>query len=254
MGEISASAITEVLRAQLETFKPAIDVREVGMVTLLAGAKLDARTTVNAFVDTRRYSSPTVYAALQGQSVESVQQLLEKLAQAEIRAPLLDETGVQTRTLSLGASRSLTSKLELAAGVTLKEVLAEPLGSSMPAMPPDGELDYSLRATWRDFLIARSSTTAGLRIAEMAASRRYAGSLGGQYPLLQNLRVGPDLAFEFGDAEAQRVYKPSLRFEYLQSRLRLDFKLGLEIRDVDPSDASAERRGIFYSIGYRYDF
>jgi hypothetical protein len=230
-----------------------VDVGNVGQVSLLASTKLDARTTVNAFVDARRYTSdPTAYSALQGQSIASVDQLLDKLSQSELRAPSPD-SGAQTRTVTLGASRQLTSRLQLAADVTLKDVIPEDLVPSTSAPDVMGELDYSVHATWKDFLIGRSSTTARLRIAELEDSRRYSGSLGGEYPLLQNLRVGPDLAFEFADLKEQWIYKPSMRFEYLKSRLRLDFQLGLEISDIGVGSAE-DRTGMFYRIGYRYDF
>jgi hypothetical protein len=230
-----------------------VDVREVGMITLLASARLDARTTLNAFVDARRSSAPTAYAPIQGQSVRSVEQLLDRLSQSEIRAPLLDSP-VQARTFTLGASRLLTSRLELAADVTLKDLVAKSMLATAVGVPPDPQIDYSVRATWKDFLISRSSTTAGVQIAEMADFRRYAASLGGRYPILQNFRVGPDLSLEYGEIEERWTYKPSLRFEYLQSRLRLDFQLGLEISEIGAGAEPGERRGVFYSVGYRYDF
>jgi hypothetical protein len=227
--------------------------RDVGALSLLASTKLDARTTLNAYFDARRYANaPSPYAALQGgQAIGSVAQLLDRLAQAELRAPSFD-SAAQTRTVGLGAARQLTSQLRLAADLTLRDVIPDPATPRTPAPAAAGQLDYSLKATWKDFLIARSSTSAGLRIAELADSRRYAGSLGGQYPLLQNLRVGPDLAFEFAEAKEQWTYKPSMRFEYLQSKLRLDFQLGLELRDLD--GAPLDRTGVFYRVGYKYDF
>jgi hypothetical protein len=226
-----------------------VEYGDVGMLSLLASTRLDPRTTLNALVDARRYTgAQTGYAALQSQSVASVEQLLEKLSQAEIRAPTFD-SAAQTRTVALGASRQLTDRLQLAGDVSVKDVIP-----TATKVPPMGQLDYGLRATWKDLLIARSSTSAGLRIAEREDSRRYSGSLRGQYPILQNLRVGPDLAFEFAEAKESWTYKPSMRFEYLQSRLRLDFQLGLEISDLALRSATADRTGVFYKIGYRYDF
>ncbi len=229
-----------------------VDFGDVGVVSLLASTQLDARTTVNAFVDARRYTNaPSAYAAVQDAPVASVAQLLDRLSQTELRAPSFD-SGAETRTVALGASRQLTARLRLAGDVTLKNVIPQAMLPDTPA-PATGQVDYALRATLRDFLIARSSTTAGLRIAEQADSRRYTGSLGGQYPLLQNLRVGPDLAFEFADTQERWTYRPSMRFEYLQSRLKLDLQLGLELSDLGVG-AGLERTGVFYRVGYRYDF
>lgn len=45
-----------------------------------------------------------------------------------------------------------------------------------------------------------------------------------------------------------------MRFEYLQERLRLDLRLGLEIRDVAQGRNAVDRQNLFYKIGYRYDF
>jgi hypothetical protein len=228
-----------------------VDFRDVGVVSLLASTRLGERTTLNAFVDARRYSNaPSAYAAVQDASVASVEQLFDKLSQSELRAPSFD-SAAQTRTVALGAARQITPRLRLAGDVTRKDVIPQSLTQGAPA--PAGQLDYSVRATWKDLLIAKSSTTARLRIADLPDSRRYSGSLGGQYPLLQNLKVGPDLAFEFADVQERWTYKPSMRFEYLQSRLKLDFQLGLELSDMGVG-AGLERTGVFYKVGYRYDF
>ncbi len=228
-----------------------VDFRDLGAVSLLAGTKLGARTTVNALLDARRYTGPSAYATLQTQPVASVQQLLDRLSQGEIRAPTF-ASEAQTRTVALGASRQLTDRLQLAGDVTLKNVLPDSTPSRVAA-PPVGQIDYVVRATWKDLWLARSSTTAALRIAELADSRRYSGSVGGQYPILQSLRVGPDLSFELAEGKERWSYRPSMRFEYLQTRLRLEFQLGLEIRDVGLRNP-ADRTGMFYKVGYRYDF
>jgi hypothetical protein len=231
-----------------------VDFRDYGMLSLLASTKLDARTTLSAFLDASRYTNaPSAYSAIQDASVATVAELRDKLAQAELRTPSFD-AGARTRTVTLGALRELSARLRLAADVTRKDLIPDALTPSLPARAAASELDYSLRAMWKDFLIAQSSTSVGLRIAELADSRRYTGSLGGQYPLWQNLRVGPDLAFELADAQGRWTYKPSMRFEYLESRLRLDLQLGLELSDLQTSGSGLERTGIFYRLGYRYDF
>jgi len=231
-----------------------LDFRELGAVSLLATTQLDDQTTLNAAFDARRYTNAQAsFSTLRSPSVGSVGQLLDKLSQVELRAPSFDAS-TQTRTLSLGASRRLTTDLELAADVTLKDIIPQEIASSRSTAMPIEQLDYALRATLKDFWLAKSSTTASLRVAERAESRRYSGTLSSQIPVWSSFRVGPDLAVDFLDVEEQWTYKPSMRFEYLRDRMRIDFRLGLEINDYGLGRNVVERSPVVYKVGYRYDF
>ena len=146
-----------------------VDFRDVGAISLLATTRLGEQTAVNARVDARRYrSTPTGYSALQGRSVTTVQQLHERLSQSEIRAPAFD-AGAETRTVKLEASRQLAADLLLSADVSLESVIPDPLSPARKPATAREQIDYSLRATWKDLLISQSSTTAALRIAECRA-------------------------------------------------------------------------------------
>ncbi len=231
-----------------------VEFGDLGALSLLATTRLGSGTSLQAAFDARRYAGvQPVFSIVEGGSVSTVGQLLERLSEREIRAPLFDPQA-QTRTFRLGGSRQITPELELSAGFTFEDVVSAELSSARANTSGQEQLDYSLAATWRNFLVAKSATMASLRIADSSDSRRYSGMLGGQYPLIGNLRFGPDLALEFREARAEWTYKPSLRFEYLRSRLRLDFRLGLEVRDSGVPREALSAGSLFYRIGYRYDF
>ncbi len=217
---------------------------ELGMAMFAAVARIDDRTALKAFADVRRNSSPTAYKATQGKPLRSVDQLLDTLAQSDIRKVAL-ERGAERRTFTLGASKQLAPRVQLAGDVTLKT-----------QQDRGGELSYTLAATWTDPAEPLGYSTAGLQLVDGVASRSYIGSVGGYYPLSEGLGVGPDLSLEYRSAEGfdpRWMYRPSLRLEYLAALLRLDFQLGLELGGAVDAGAGSGT-GYFGSIGYEGKF
>jgi hypothetical protein len=232
---------------------------EFGLLTFVGNARLDDATTLNAFIDVRKSPFLTAFNAIQGQGVDSIDDLRAGLSESQIR-DLAEARTAEARMFTLGLSRQMNDRLMLSADVTLTNLGdTDPVGQTpfAPAMlqtpGSDDELLYTVQANVSDFFLDSSYTTVALRLADGRNTQRKGIILGGRYPLTERLRVMPELTVErreFDNLGDQLVTRPALRFEMQFAKLRLDLELGYEQRSGDPF----EQESFYSNIGYQYQF
>lgn len=229
--------------------------RTLNTAMLIANWRLGERTTLNVLADVRKSPFLTTANALQGQSVLDLGELHDLFNPSEIRELALDRTAT-SQTFTLGAWHQLGGTWQVSGDVTLSNLSETPASGGVAAVEGTGnELFYALRATASNLLVEGSFTTFGARYVDGSTSDRYELSAGGRYPLVERVRIGPELVVERRlneTAADQLLLRPSLRLEYRRQPLSFEAEAGL--RYVRADGSSSDESQYFFGVGYRYDF
>jgi hypothetical protein len=218
--------------------------------------RIDDATSVNVLADWRLSPALTTFNALQGQLVDDIDDLLDLFPESEIREFASDRTARAT-TFTLGLSRQLTAHWQLSSDVTLSNLSGTEASGGIDAMPGTGnEYYYSLNATVTDLLVQGGYTTFGARYADAATGDRYSISVGGRYPIMERLRIGPRLVMELRrgeDGSQQWSARPSMRAEVRWRRFRIEAEVGLDRQEGTVNDIDADETELYFWLGYRLE-
>jgi hypothetical protein len=232
---------------------------ELNIATAIGNWRLGERLSLNFLADYRRTPSLSTTNALIGQTVEDIEDLEDLFTEDEIRDLAEDRTGI-SRTLNVGFSHQLTRTLQLGGDFTLSNLSGTPASGGVEEIPGTGnEYAYSLHTTESGLLIDGGYTTLGLRYTDADRGDRLSLNLGGRYPVVGALRMGPRVIVELRrDESGQKRWdvRPSMRVDYRWRRFRFEAEAGVElIEDSASGDGGlGEERGYFFSVGTRIDF
>ncbi|MBE9531307.1 MAG: SPOR domain-containing protein [Proteobacteria bacterium] len=229
--------------------------------TLLMSAnmKLSDITTVNMFMDIRRSPILTTSNALQGQAVDSLDDLSPTYTEDEIRALAFDRTA-QSRSLLVGITRELTSKVQISGDVTISELTDTPASGGVEAMQGTGyEYFVSTQLVGSGLIKEGDTAILGLRLASTASSNSLTADVNTRYPLTRDLRFNPrlriDYSWELNNSANRIEIRPSLRVDYyFKKDLKFEFDGGVEWGNELTSGMGNDTRDYFFTFGYRKNF
>jgi len=218
-------------------------------------------TNINLSLDYRKSPLLTTSNALQGQSVETLDDLLDTYSEEEIRGLAEDRTAT-SRTLTLGASHPLNSKLQISGDMTLSRLSGTKASGGVEAYEGTGtEGFYSAQLTASSLIKEGDIAVIGLRYADAGTSNTVSLNLNTRYPVNRAWRINPRFRVDYRENTdtigRQLKYRPSIRMDYYwKRRIRLEVEAGGEWADnkISGLDEKEKTRGYFWNIGYRADF
>jgi len=209
----------------------------------------------------------TTRNALAGQTVSSIDELLNNLSEGQIRTLARDRTA-DALTASAGLAVPLTEQLELSFDVTNRESDATRTSAGVAGMPASGaQMFYNLRIIGSSLL--RPGDLNVLTLRHDATRTRNSSSilLDARLPFSTGLRINPRLMVarrtDNRTNTNQLIAKPSIRVIYRWQRLMLDVEAGgywsdrdLPPTEIDPftRNGTEELTGGFINAGYRWEF
>ncbi len=217
------------------------------------------RTTINATFDYRNSPILTTTNALQGQSVGSIDDLLDSLTKEEIQELAKDRTGHST-TVTLGASHPFSESIQLSGDVTVSDVSGTEASGGVEAIPDTGkEYFYNLQLIGSNLFKAGDTSILGARYSDTSTAKIYTLSVDSRYPIIRALRINPRIRLDYrendNDDSSQWTALPSLRVDYRwRKRYRFEIEGGKEWTTRDFTDQSEDSSSFFLSMGYRADF
>ena len=217
------------------------------------------KTRLNVSADYRQSPFLTTSNALIGQTVTSIDALLQTYSEDEIRQLALDRT-TTSRSYTLSLTQTLTDKLQISTDVYISKF--DGTVSSGGVLGFDGtdyDYFYSLQFIGSSLIKEGDITILGLRYSDTNTADSYSFSLNTRYPLTSNLRLNPRFVIDYrsnkdNDGEKTR-FRPLIRVEYRWKR-RYHFELegGGEWSNEQFSDLDEDRNGYFLRVGYRINF
>jgi len=214
--------------------------------------------TVTATADYRKTPVLTTSNALQGQPVQSIDDLQALFSNAEIKDLAEDRTS-SSRTLTLGLSRPLSTKLQLTGDVTMTRLSGTSSSGGVEGTDSTGnEFFYSAQLIGNSLIKQGDITILGLRYADASTADIASFNLDTRYPVNRSWRLNPKfrLAYrENDDGTDQITLSPSFRTTYVwRRRMTLELDAGAEFSTRDLAEDSSDSKAYFLSAGYRWDF
>ena len=226
---------------------------------LLGTWTLPDRTTINASVDYRNSPILTTTNALQGQTLVSLDDLLNSLSKDQIRQLAEDRTADVT-TLTLGASHPFNDKLQVSGDVTASRLSGTNSSGGVDAVPGTGnEYFYNLQLIGSNLVKNGDISVLGLRYSDTSTSNISSLTLDTRYPIQTVWRINPKFRLDYRDNSnnnsTQWTAAPSLRIDYRwRKRYRFELEGGGEWSTQDFTDQTQDSSAWFISLGYRADF
>jgi hypothetical protein len=236
-----------------------IHFNELNIAQFLGNWTAPDKTTVNLLLDYRNSPLLRTSNALQGQGVESLDDLETSFSEGELHDIAQDRTAT-SKLVTLGASRPLSERLQLSGDVSLANFSGTDESAGVAATDGTGnEYFYNLQLIGSNLLKDGDIAILGLRYLDANTADTISFSLNTRYPVNSNLRVNPRFRVDYrknhNDDSEQFIYRPSVRLNYrVKRRMRLETELGGEWSDRELVDGTEKTRGYFGNIGYRLDF
>ncbi len=228
--------------------------------------QMTSKTTVNLSGEYRHSPILTTSNALQGQTLTTIDQMLQSISEAQVKQLALDRTTIR-RAFTLGVTHSFNPKFQVNADVTVSKQTGTP--TSTVGIPPIVDVDgyegtgyeyfYSLQFIGSSLIKEGDIGIIGLRYSDTSSYSTYSLNIDTRYPLTRNLRINPRFLVDYrtvNDSSNELLkFRPLVRLEYRWKR-RYNFEIegGLEISTEETSATVDDRRGYFLTVGYRIDF
>lgn len=248
--------------------------KELNTVLAIGNWQFENRIQVNATIDIRRSPFLTTSNAILGNSaVETADDLLTQgLSESEIRARAINQTAT-SRTFTLGLNAPITDKYQISADVTqtsFSDFINETAPPELRVQKGTGsEYLYNLQFIGNSVFVRSDSAIVGFRFSDTDRGKVNSLNFNLRFPLSRNWRLNPRLRLDRRSnvdtatgqpTTDQSIIAYALRVDYrLKRNLNFEFDIGLEQSDTSASAsgtgaAAEERRALFLSLGYRYDF
>ena len=233
--------------------------RELNTLLVSANMKISNISSFNIFLDLRRSPILTTSNALQGQIVDSLDQLQQSMTEDEIRALALDRTA-HSRSLLIGITRELTKKVQISGDVTISELTDTPASGGVEAIPGTG-YEYFLSTQLVGSGLVKEGDTAilGLRYSDTSSSNKLTADVNTRYPINRKLRINPRFRVDYSwllNNSANRLdIRPSVRVDYYMKKdLKFEFDGGVQWGNELTSGQGDDSRDYFFTVGYRKNF
>jgi len=216
-------------------------------------------TTVNLVLDYRNSPILTTNNALIGQTVSSIDNLLNSFSKNEIKKIARDRTATN-KLATLGVSRPFNDKLQLSGDITVTNLSDTNASAGVDAIDGTGnEFFYNVQLTGSNLIKTGDIAILGVRYSDASTTKTTSLSLNTRYPFSRDLRVNPRFRVDYRknatDDSTQFIYRPSLRLTYrVKRRFQLEAEAGGEWSDREIVNGSERDRSYFIIVGYRLDF
>lgn len=208
----------------------------------------------------------TTRNALNGQSVTSVDALLETYTEGQVRTLARDRTA-QGTALSTGLSMPLGERFDLSLDATMRKVEETESSGGVAARPDTGN-EYFFNSTLvaSSLFLENDLLIASLRHDVLATRDSTYLSIDSRLPVTRSLRVSPRLEFTYHDrvsSSSQTIIEPSVRLLLRWGNILVDVVAGgrwsdrdLPALELDPftPDGTEELLGGYINASYRWEF
>jgi len=236
-----------------------ISYSELNTFLILGNWNLPYQVTINATIDYRNSPILTTRNAIQGQGVETIEDLRKLFTDDEIRQLAEDRTA-DSYTYTLGLNRPLNDRFQISGDVTLSKFGDTPASGGVEALPStDLEAFYNLQLIGNNLLKEGDIAIFSLRYSDTTTAKITSVGINERYPLTNAWRVNPRLRIDYRQNEDtstdQWTGAPSILMDYLwRKRYRFEVETGGEWSTRELLAGSEDSTSYYIYVGYRADF
>ncbi len=226
---------------------------------MLGNWNLPYQVTMNATIDYRKSPILTTRNAIQGQGVETLEDLRKLFTDDEIRQLAEDRTA-DSYSYTLGLNRPLNDRFQISGDVTLSKFGDTPASGGVEALPStDLEAFYNLQLIGNNLLKEGDIAIFSLRYADTTTAKITSVAVNERYPLTNAWRVNPRLRIDYRQNENtstdQWTGAPSILMDYLwRKRYRFELETGGEWSTRELLAGNEDAKSYYVYVGYRADF
>ncbi len=230
---------------------------DLNNITAITNYRYSDKLVFNMTYDYRNSPLLTTINALQGQQVESMEELQELLSDQEIYQLAEDRT-TKSQNLFVGSNYQIDDDRQFYLSLLLSSVESSVESGGVAAAPSTSDINFSTDYSVRGLLFEDDYTTLGVRLSDTSSSEilslrarsRLAGSKG--------LRYDPRLRLDYRKSKTsevdQYILKPSLKVTYKPNKkISFEGSLGIEYSNFDLPELNDQTQYDVF-LGYVYRF
>ncbi len=229
--------------------------RNINNVTFISSLRYNARWTFNLNLAHANTPPISTLNALQGQRLDSIEELAELFSEDEIYQLAEDRTGMRD-SIYLGSIYTIDDRRQLYLDLTLANQEAIEASGGAAEIPETDEILLSADYAVAGFFTAEDYTTLGLRLADSTAHETLGLRLRSRFKGYLDLVYDPRIRLDYrrGEDTRQTIISPALKLAYRATkRLNLEADFMLEYSDLDLPDFDRQLAYSLY-LGYVYFF
>jgi hypothetical protein len=227
-------------------------------ILLNGSLTLTPDTILNGTIDIRQSPILAARNALQGQSYESIDEMLTAFTEQEILRIAEDRTA-EVKTYILGISHAFSEKYALNTDITATTVSATRASAGIEAMPATGT-DYYFNTQLVGTGVFKQNDTNIVGLSANNTDTLESQALNWNYrvPINRSFRINPRLSLaqrDNADGSSQNIYGVSFKMDYRWSRnTSMEIELSNEISDKTLVAGEEKNKVYYINIGYHHNF
>lgn len=233
---------------------------ELNTFMFIGNWRFTSDTQFNLTLDYRHSPILTTSNAIQGQGVESLEELFDIFNDDELKQLALDRSA-KTKTATASLTHRFNRKWQIIGELTATEFGDMPASGGVEAVEAtDIEYFYSAQLVANSLFFNNDTLITGLRYGDTTNVDSYTFTANWRHTINRNFRINPRLRIDYRESKFddgdRLVTKPYLRLDYSLSKwAKLEMDLGYEIWDETTGDGLENNSdSTFISIGYRMQF
>lgn len=232
---------------------------ELNIFLMIINASITDDTAFNWVMDFRKSPLLTTTSAIQGQGVDSLEELLDRFTDDELFRLARDRTA-DSKSLTLGVTHQLNDNWQYINELTATEFGDTKASGDIEAIQgTEIEYFYSTQLIANSLFYNNDSLLFGLRYADTLNSNLYSLDSNWRVNATNNLRLNPRIRVDYRkDKENKDIRlraQPFFRVDYRLKRwLKIEFDLGYEWLKEEFEGEPETTSGYFLTIGYRAQF
>lgn len=230
------------------------------LTTFLAQTNWTLNSDTQLYFNYDYRTSPilTTFNALQGQTLETIDELGQTYTDDEIYA-LAEDRSARSHVVSLGGTRSLAEDFQLSGDLTISNVGDTPASGGVEATPSTGnEFFYTLQILKNNLLKEGDIGILSLRYSDASTSDTFSISANSRYPITNLWRVNPrlNLSYRNNDDGGTRITAGgTLQADYrFRSDLVFEVEGGGNWHKEETLLSTDSFLDYFFTLGYRWSF
>ncbi|MCP4903709.1 MAG: hypothetical protein GY910_01915 [bacterium] len=206
-----------------------------------------------------RRNSPvlTLRTALQGQTVQDLEELKGIFSENQIRDLALDRTAVSWSGTA-GASHRPHPRYQVSGDLTVGYIESTKTSGGVQGSPSFGPtVSSSLQLLVNDWLLEGGIASVSIRYFEGDTSRSFMSTAYSRFTLPHKLRLLPRIRWEWRDSDVQgsrSLLRPSLETNWRYESLLFNGEMGLEWEEPISGGGAFRRVSYFLELGIRWEF
>ena len=207
--------------------------------------------------DFRNSPQLTTMNAIQGQPVNTLEELKTLFSENEIYQLAIDRTS-KSQNLFIGTHYQIDKRRQLYLNLTLSSIDSTVSSGGVDAIPASDALYLALDYSIRGFFSSREFTSLGFRLSDTDSSDTVSLRLRSRFSGSNKFRYDPRLRLDYRESKTtevtQWILSPGFKISYrLKKNLEFETSLDLEFSDYNLPNLDNQQVYRFF-LGYHYQF